>query len=129
VIPFAIFAVDDDPTMRVLLSALLGRLVDPAKVAVHVFEDAASALVAAVAAPPAILFTDLQMPGMGGLELCRRLKADPATAAVPLVAVSGTQLREEALAAGCALFLPKPIRARDLAAVLAPFLGPPAGRG
>jgi CheY-like chemotaxis protein len=69
---------------------------------------------------------DLQLPGVDGLELTRRLKADPATRDVPVVAVTSyamTHDRERALAAGCDDYITKPIDTRALPAVVARFVG------
>lgn len=48
----------------------------------------AAALPLVEALRPAVILLDLQMPGMSGEEICRRLKGDPATAAIPIVVMS-----------------------------------------
>ena len=62
---------------------------------------------------------DKRMPGMDGLEAARRIKADPRTAAIPLVLLSAS-LRPSGLepTADVAAFLAKPFRPRELVAVL-----------
>ena len=60
---------------------------------------------------------DMMLPGMNGLELARRLKADPYTSDIPIVAMTTYPERfskAEALAAGCDAYLTKPIRAAEL---------------
>ena len=55
---------------------------------------------------------DIQLPGMDGLEITRKLKQQPATADIPVVAVTSFAMtgdREKALAAGCAGYVTKPI--------------------
>jgi len=72
---------------------------------------------------------DLQMPGMDGFELTRRLKADRATRDIVIVALTAYAMRgdeEKALAAGCDGYLAKPIDTRMLASIVADYI---AGRG
>jgi CheY-like chemotaxis protein len=60
---------------------------------------------------PDLILLDLLMPGMTGLEVCRRLKADPPTAAIPVVfvsAVAGRSEIEEGLRTGGADYIVKP---------------------
>lgn len=61
---------------------------------------------------PDLIVMDIQLPGMDGLEVTRRLKAQPTTADIPVVAVTSYAMkgdREKALAAGCAGYVTKPI--------------------
>jgi two-component system cell cycle response regulator DivK len=65
----------------------------------------------ATAAPPDVIVLDLQLPGMDGWEVARRIRANPSLHTIPIVAVSGCVLpadREEAEHAGCDVFLAKP---------------------
>ncbi|MDW7711598.1 MAG: response regulator [Deferrisomatales bacterium] len=58
-----------------------------------------------------LVVTDLRMPGVGGLGLVRRLRADPATARLPIVVISGdfgVQMRDRALVEGASACLEKP---------------------
>ena len=62
---------------------------------------------------PQLILMDLQLPGLDGMEATRRLKADPRTSAIPVVALSAHAQgvdEERALAAGCAGYIAKPIR-------------------
>lgn len=68
---------------------------------------------------PDLILMDLAMPGMDGLEATRRLKADPSTAAIPVVALTACTRREdiaEAEAAGCDAYLTKPVEPARVAA-------------
>ncbi|HEY1456611.1 MAG TPA: response regulator [Candidatus Dormibacteraeota bacterium] len=64
---------------------------------------------------PDLILMDIQLPGEDGLALTRRLKADPLTARVPIVALTAHAMegdREQALLAGCHGFISKPIDTR-----------------
>ena len=66
---------------------------------------------------PELILLDLQLPGMGGLELARRLKSDPEMKLIPIVAITAeieTFSRKEALEAGCDAYLVKPVDTRKL---------------
>jgi CheY-like chemotaxis protein len=74
---------------------------------------------------PDLILMDVQLPGQNGLALTRQLKADPATAAIPIVALTANAMtgdREQALAAGCSGYISKPINTRTLRAQLREFL-------
>ena len=74
---------------------------------------------------PRLILMDVQMPGMDGLELTRRLKADPATREIAVVALTAYAMKkdeERALEAGCSGYLAKPIDTRTLGATVARHL-------
>src|SRR5262249_60307992 len=61
---------------------------------------------------PDLMGMDIELPGMDGLEVPRRKKAQPATADIPVIAVTSYAMkgdREKALAAGCVGYVTKPI--------------------
>ena len=69
---------------------------------------------------------DLRMSDLDGVEATRRLRADPTTASIPIIAVTASAFghtRETARDAGCVDFLSKPVRAESLFAVLQTHLG------
>ncbi len=77
---------------------------------------------------PDLVVMDIRLPGMDGLETTRRLKADPGTAAIPVVAVTAHAMPEdESLIreAGCDAYIPKPLRFSALLSVVRDLL---AGR-
>lgn len=76
---------------------------------------------------PQLILMDLQLPGMDGFELTRRLKSDPATRSIPVVALTAYAMRgDEARArdAGCDGYLSKPVDTRVLAAEVQRWLSP-----
>jgi len=61
---------------------------------------------------PDLIVMDIQLPGMDGLEATTKLKAEPATANIPVIAVTSYAMagdRDKALAAGCSGYVTKPI--------------------
>ena len=61
---------------------------------------------------PALILMDIQLPGMNGIEALQRLREDPATRAIPVIAVTAsamTQDRRQIMAAGFDGYQPKPI--------------------
>ena len=94
---------------------------------VEVSTGAAQALATLATFRPRVILMDLQMPGIDGLELTRRLKADPATRDITIVAVTAYAMKgDEALAraAGCDGYLTKPIDTDTFPAALAQYLDP-----
>ncbi len=81
------------------------------------------ALRTAAGSHPDLILMDIGLPGIDGYETTRRLKSDPATAAIPVIALTAHALvsdRERAFAAGCVEFDTKPI---DLARLTAKING------
>jgi len=74
---------------------------------------------------PDLILMDVQLPGQDGLSLTRQLKADPATASIPIVALTAHAMatdREQAIAAGCIGYISKPIETRTLGDLIRGFL-------
>ena len=84
--------------------------------------DVDQALDRALEILPDAILTDLHIPGIDGYELTRRLKSDPRTRAIPVLAVTGyapfTQDPSRAHRAGCDAVLPKPCDPDALASTL-----------
>jgi two-component system, cell cycle response regulator DivK len=84
-------------------------------------EDGEKGCEMAAAERPDIVLMDLEMPGIDGWEATRRLKSNPATRDIPVIALSAHALagsREKALAAGCDEFDTKPVEFDRLVATL-----------
>lgn len=70
---------------------------------------------------PDLIVMDIRLPGIDGLEATRRLKSDPSTAAIPVVAVTAQAMPEDEariMAAGCQAYLPKPLRFTEFVSVV-----------
>jgi two-component system cell cycle response regulator DivK len=87
--------------------------------------DGRSALAVARREHPDLIIMDLAIPGMDGWEASRRLKADPQTADIPIIALTAFAMRgdeERAREAGCDGYLPKPCRPQTMREVVRQFL-------
>jgi CheY-like chemotaxis protein len=76
---------------------------------------------------PDLVLIDIQLPGMDGIEVTRRIKDDPATAELPVVALTAQAQeadRTRALEAGCDGFITKPIRLAQFPGEVEAFLCP-----
>ena len=111
---------DDHAHMRTMVRDLLAA--DRHAVELAVDGVAALARVAERLAEgrlPDLLLLDVTMPGVSGLEVCRRVKADPRTAGVPVLLLTGETLVDDRVAgfdAGADDYLPKPFHPRELRA-------------
>lgn len=108
-----VLVVDDEPQNRELLRDLLeaqGHAVIEAKNGEEVFT-------AIMQAEPHVVLLDVMMPGLNGFEVCRRLKAAPATASIPVLLVTALHERDDRLqgiSAGANDFISKPIDTREV---------------
>lgn len=88
-------------------------------------ENGQQALDVARREQPDVIMLDMRMPSMGGLEACRRLKASPETAHIPVIILSARGLDDEVqagLEAGASLYLMKPFDTDQLVADVGQFL-------
>lgn len=108
---------DDNADMRAYVARLLAPVHDVEAVA-----DGEEALAAVRRRRPDLVLSDIMMPRRSGLELLQALRADPATAAIPVVLLSaraGEEPRIEGMLAGADDYLEKPFGARELLARVA----------
>jgi CheY-like chemotaxis protein len=72
--------------------------------------------------PPSLVLTDVEMPGISGLELTRWIRRQPRYERLPVVCSSASEDPSQALAAGADRFLPKPFRRAELLASVSGLL-------
>lgn len=117
-----VLLVEDNPSHARLAFLLLEHAGHaPLRVA-----NAESGLALARERQPDLVLMDIDLPGLCGLDALRRLKADPATAAIPVVMMSSYLADEpqaEASAAGAAGFISKPYHYVDFLAAVRAALG------
>jgi len=112
-----VLVVEDNPANMKLTSLLLhsaGHIVLPAV-------DAETGLRLALDEQPDLILMDIQLPGMDGLAATAILKQDPATEAIPIIALSALAMkadRERSQTAGCDAYIVKPLRYKELYAVM-----------
>ena len=126
--PGKILAVDDDPDQLELLDLLLG----PEGFAVDTAADGLAALDRVARCRPDLIVLDVSMPRMNGIAFCEKLQADPATAAIPILMLTGLRghyAELNGLARGASAYLTKPYKAEELIATVRQLLrGPAAGQ-
>jgi CheY-like chemotaxis protein len=117
-----ILIVDDDPMSRKLARDVLQANGYDTE---EVF-NGEEAVTRAAQTRPELIVMDIRLPGIDGLEATRRLKGDAATAGIPIIAVTAHAMsgdEEKALAAGCQVYLTKPLRFREFVSVMRTLLG------
>ncbi len=121
-----ILVVDDNP----LNLRLVQMLLESAGHEVRTATRAEEALASIERSRPRLVVMDLQLPGMDGLQLTRRLKSDPGTKDIPIVAVTASAMKGDeirAREAGCDAYLSKPIDLDQALSLFGRLLG--SGRG
>ena len=119
-----ILIIDDNPTNLKLGKAVLTA--EGFEVSTAIDAEEAQTMLDAIR--PRLILMDLQLPGMDGLELTRRLRADAVHRSVIIVAMTAYAMKgDEAKAgeAGCAGYIIKPINTRTLAATVVSYLSYP----
>jgi two-component system cell cycle response regulator DivK len=89
--------------------------------------DAEAGLTLARSEQPHLILMDIQLPGMDGLKATAQLKADPATRAIPVIALTALAMKgdeERIRAAGCDGYIAKPMRYREFLATIGTQLRP-----
>ncbi len=105
----SVMVVDDTPLNLSLMDSILGGEYD-----VRLVSSGAKAIEQAEADAPDLILLDVMMPEMDGFEVCRRLKANPATSHVPVIFVTAkNEVKDEQLGfeLGASDFIHKPVSA------------------
>src|SRR5690349_12013676 len=122
----AVLVVEDNPEHQAVLAEIVRRLGHGVTVA----GDGRAGLDAALAARFDLIVADVDMPHLDGVRMCRALRAEPATADIPVVLITGYLTPGDNLLdeAGAAAVVPKPFSVRDLTETLRQWLPlPPDG--
>src|SRR5579872_4751055 len=100
-----VLIVEDNPLNMKLFSAMVGAQ------GCHVLqaEDGPRGLDLAYQQHPDLIITDVQLPGMSGLEITQQLKADEATRDIPIIITTAYSYEDEIRTSGCDGFMAKPI--------------------
>jgi len=110
--------VEDNPANLMLVEDLITRRPD---VSLRSAKDADSGIAIARASRPDVILMDINLPGISGVEALRILSADPATAHIPIIALSanaGSRDIARGLEAGFFRYLTKPIKVAEFLATL-----------
>jgi excisionase family DNA binding protein len=107
--------VDDNQQLSDFLVALFSTQVPDLEI--HAARDGFDAGRQVQAHKPSVVLLDVMMPGIDGVEVCQRLKADPETAGIRVVAMTGfhtPEIEKKMLAAGAQVLLKKPFSSQDV---------------
>jgi hypothetical protein len=118
--------IEDNPVNALIIRELVARRGD---LELEVAPDGLAGVARALEQRPGLVLLDMQLPDIDGLEVLRRLRAEPATATIPVVALSANAMPEDierALSAGCAGYWTKPLDFGAFMAGLDALLGKPA---
>jgi CheY-like chemotaxis protein len=108
-----ILIIDDDDMMVEIMADVLADQGHEVRSA----SDGRAGIAEALRLCPDLIILDMNMPGLTGYQVAARIKADPATRHVPIIAATGyddAESCEAAYKAGCSRFLPKPLDAGQL---------------
>jgi two-component system cell cycle response regulator DivK len=120
-----VLVVEDNATNMTLATFLLTS----AGHTVIAATNAEAGLTLARAEVPELILMDIQLPGMDGLQATGLLKGDPATAAIPVIALTALAMKgdeERIRTAGCDGYIAKPMAYQEFLATVSRFLPVPA---
>lgn len=108
-----VLVVDDDPDIRELVAFKLAQVGHE----VTMEKDGEGGLAAALESPPDLVLLDVMMPKLTGIEVCQKLRDNPATASVPIILITAKAQEadvERGFAAGADDYIVKPFSPREL---------------
>ncbi len=116
-----VLAIEDNLSNMILIT----RVVEAEGYDLMSAKDGISALEMLSSVTPDLILLDINIPGIHGLDLARRLKADTRLARIPVIATTANVLlgdKERCLEAGCDAYLPKPLDIRELRTTMSNYL-------
>ena len=119
-----VLIIEDNPANMKLTSLLMRHVGHAVLCAV----DAEHGLTLARAEQPDLVLMDVQLPGMDGFTATALLKRDPATASIPIIALTSMAMKEDRAKSeisGCDGYIAKPLRYQELYAVIDKLLAKP----
>ena len=125
--PPRVLVVEDDDLNYELASVILQQM----GMTVSRVAEGDQVLSAVQSDPPDLIYMDIVLPGIDGLEITRRLKANEQTRDIPIVALTALAMMGDyarALAAGCDSYITKPISPSELRAQTLRFIPSPPGK-
>jgi CheY-like chemotaxis protein len=123
---FTILAIDDEPEVLEVVAGLLSGAGYQVFLAAH----GEHGLDVARGIHLDLILLDYYLPGLNGLDVLQRLKADPGTQRIPVVALTSAtaEYANELSRAGCVAFIPKPFEASEFLRVVSEVLDATIGR-
>lgn len=121
--PKKILLVEDSDSTRLTHSIMITKRTGYTVVTVA---NGSEALKSAASEKPDLVLMDVMMPGMDGLEVCRRLRQREASAKIPIVLLTfrvGEESISDGYSSGCTAYLKKPIGTDELVSVIRQHLG------
>ncbi|MDP9173252.1 MAG: response regulator [Planctomycetota bacterium] len=113
--PQTVLIVDDSMPLHTLIKAHL----EPDNLKIHSVHDGESCLAAAIDLKPALILLDVDIPRLDGFEVCRRLKANPATANIPIIFLTANPMvadKVKGLELGACDYITKPFKSLEFRA-------------
>ncbi len=111
-----ILIVDDEPNIRILMEQVLEKLEDEG-VELLLAENGQEALEIIQAEKPNLVFLDVMMPKMNGLEVCRQVKREPSLQNIYIIILTakGQEFdKQKGIDVGADLYMTKPFRPKDV---------------
>lgn len=117
--PLRILVVDDSEAIRVFMKAKLNGIAGEShELHLDTAPSGEDALASCALRPYDLIFMDVVMPGMGGIEACRQIKAQYKVAVAMVSSLRGPEDQKAAYEAGCDTYLSKPVKDADLREVI-----------